>query len=105
MQEAGDLLAHLAAIMALGFVISYGFLVPWWRSPIGRNMMAMAVAHLIVFSLIIANLWFGLDWAGRPFVRALVYASIAVIFAWRTSIFLGEYLNARRREKELRNVE
>lgn len=104
MQEAGDLLAHVAAVTALSFALSYGFLVSWWRSPIGRNMMAMAVAHVAIFTLIVLNLWFGLDWAARPIVRVTIYASIAVIFAWRTAIFLGQHFAARKEQKESQDV-
>lgn len=105
MQELGDLLAHVAGAMALLFVVVYGSLAPWWRSPIGRNMMAMGVAHLIVFSLINANLIFGVTWAARPIVRTLTFGTLAAIFAWRTLIFLREQLKARRIEREAPNVE
>jgi hypothetical protein len=91
--------------MALLFVVVYGSLAPWWRSAIGRNMMAMGVAHLILFSLINASLVFGVTWVGRPIVRAFAYGVLAAIFAWRTAIFVREQVTARRLKRETQNVE
>ena len=96
MKTLADLTAHVTTVSVLVFVITYGFGAPWWRTPIGRNIFALAIAHLMIFGLVSFNLIWGLDWAGRQIVRFLIFASVASIMAWRTVIFLKEQYRARK---------
>ena len=105
MRELGDWLSHATTLTVLGFVMIYASIAPWWRTPIGRNIMALAVANLLVFALISANLVWGLDWVGRQGVRVATFAAISSIFAWRTIILVREQFHARRAEKEAPRVE
>ncbi len=102
MRQLGDVLAHVTTLSVLGFVLLYASLAPWWRTPIGRNIMALAVAHLLVFALISANLIWGLDWAGRQGVRVATFATIGLIFIWRAAILVREQARARKERDRVR---
>lgn len=100
MDALADILIYVAAGTIWSFTIGYGFFAPWWRSPMGRNVMAMSVTHTLIFALIVVNMTFGVSWAGRPIVRVLIYGSIAAVFAWRGAILLREQILVRRHYRE-----
>lgn len=91
---SGDWAAHFGFVGILLFTLGYAVFARWWRSPIGRNMMALAVVHCVVFGLIVVQIDFGTSWGGRPVVRALVFASIAMVYWWRGFILLVDQILA-----------
>jgi hypothetical protein len=92
----GDWAAFFALAGALVFTVGYGFLAPWWRSAIGRNMFMFSVAHMAIFGLVCASVLWGLEWSGRPAVRALVYALIGALFWQRALILITDQVMNRR---------
>lgn len=104
MNELANTLIYVTAAVVLLFVLGYGLFAPWWRSPMGRNVMAMSITHLMIFSLITANMIWGVSWVGRPLVRVVIYGSICSVFAWRGVILLKEQIFARARAKEAQDV-
>ena len=90
----GDWAVHFGLVGILLFTIGYGVFARWWRSSLGRNMMTLALVHLVVFGLIVVQIDFGTGWAGRPVVRALVFGSIAVVYWWRGYILLVDQILA-----------
>lgn len=90
----GDWAAHFGFVGILLFTLGYATFARWWRSPLGRNMMALALAHLLAFGLIVVQIDFGTAWAGRPWVRALVFGSIAMVYWWRGFILLVDQVFA-----------
>lgn len=91
---AGDWAVHFGLVGILLFTVGYAMFAKWWRSPLGRNMMALALVHVITFGLVVVQLDFGTAWAGRPWVRALVFAGIAVVYWWRLSILVVDQILA-----------
>lgn len=100
MDALADFLIYVATVVIWLFTLGYGFFAPWWRSPMGRNVMAMSITHALIFGLIVSNTTFGVSWAGRPIVRVLIYGSIAAIFTWRGVILLHEQILVRRDDQE-----
>lgn len=96
----GDWMAVFAFLGATAFTLGYGVAAPWWRSPIGRNMFAFSAAHMALFALIVASVFWGLEWAGRPSVRAMIFGVIGSLFWWRGLILLTDQLFARRDARE-----
>lgn len=90
----GDWAAHFGFVGILLFTLGYGIFARWWRSSLGRNVMALALAHLVTFGLIVVQLDFGIGWAGRPWVRAMVFGSIAMVYWWRLFILLVDQVLA-----------
>lgn len=97
----GDWAAMFTLIGALTFTIGYGTLARWWRSAIGRNMFMFSLSHVAIFGLVVASTLWGLEWAGRPWIRALIYASIGVLFWQRMLILLTEQVMYRRPPPEV----
>lgn len=57
-----------------------------WRTPIGWNIMAMAVVIAIETGLAIVALLFGADWPARDLIRALAWTLIAGVLWWRVAL-------------------
>lgn len=81
------------------FALGYAFFAPWWRSPMGRNVMAMSITHGMIFGLISTNMLLGTSWGARPIVRVVIYGSILFVFAWRGVILIREQVMARREDQ------
>ena len=96
MELIGDWAAFFALAGAMLFTLGYGALAPWWRSPIGRNVFLFSLAHLAVFVLIVASLLWGVDWPGRPVVRAGVYVALGLLFWQRLFILITDQVLAPR---------
>ncbi len=92
MVTVGNYAAHFATVGVLLFTLGYAMFAPWWRSPLGRNMMGLAVIHLVVFLLISVQLIWGTEWAGRAWVRALVFTAVAVVYWHRWFVLLTDQI-------------
>jgi hypothetical protein len=90
----GDWAVHFGFVGILLFTLGYMIFARWWRTAMGRNMFALALVHLITFALIVVQIDFGTSWAGRPWVRLLVFGGIAVVYWWRLYILLVDQVLA-----------
>jgi hypothetical protein len=88
----GNWAVYFGTVGILLFTIGYGVFAPWYRSPLGRNMLALAAVHLAVFSLLTVQLLFGTVWAGRPVVRMLVFLAVAVVYWHRGFVLLTDQI-------------
>jgi hypothetical protein len=88
----GNYAAHFATVGILLFTLGYAIFAPWWRSPLGRNMMTLAFVHLVTFSLISVQLVWGISWAGRGWVRAGIFAGIALVYWHRWYVLLVDQI-------------
>lgn len=89
----------VAAAGCLLFVIVYHLRVTWWRSDVGRNLMALgAVLAALFFYTVVVSVWpdgclaMVLRW-----VRTAIAVSVAVIMVQRTRILLRTQRENRRR--------
>lgn len=73
---------------ALLFVVSYAWRTrgAWWSSAVGRNVMALMSAILLVSGLAVAGVIWGTDWPHRNVIRFLAWSLIAVCVWWRVVI-------------------
>ena len=73
---------------AVTFVAVYSR-TTWWRTEMGRNVMAlMTVVVLLVGHGVIARVWLGTDYPGRPAVRVALNLAANFILIWRLSLLL-----------------
>jgi hypothetical protein len=78
----GNALIVLSAIEALAFVAMYSVVARWWRSEVGRNIMALmgVIAAVLVLSTI--RIIFG-DNSWFAWLRLGVFAGVPVVLARR----------------------
>lgn len=63
------------------YVIAYGISARWWRTTVGRSMMALGAAIFAVSTLAGTSAIFGQDYTTRPVIRLgvwLVTAGVTV---------------------------
>ena len=81
-------LAEEAVVPALLFVAAYACLQPWWRSVVGRHMMAFMFGCTVVLALVDLSAILGMHYPGRDWVRFGAWVVINVIFWWRLVILV-----------------
>lgn len=102
-REYGDHALIGCAVVAATFVLLYMFLSPWWKTPAGRNIMA------VMGSLAVSLVYF--TWAVNaggipPFfwpIRAMLFTGILLAIGHRIILFLRAHVLARRARKENRH--
>lgn len=80
-----------------GFVVVYAALAPWWRSPIGRNLMTLAIALLAAFALMSAGAWLG---PFPPWVWLTVVGLLGVTGVDRTALLIHAHRNAAKGRRD-----
>jgi hypothetical protein len=75
----------------LNFVISYQVLARWWRSEVGRTMMAFALCETAVLGLSVLVMAFG-DFWGREALALLAFAAFTAVSWWRWLVLLKAQL-------------
>lgn len=75
-----------AFVPILVFIVTYHVLARWWKTPEGRNVMALALL-LMMFSLVIIIRRAGFPDAARLMTDGLFYL-VGVTFLWRTGLLL-----------------
>lgn len=88
-------LTVLAAIPALGFVITYAR-VRWYRSMVGRGVMIVMTCLNLLISMGVLRVFFGLHYRYREALLLFVYTAICVGL-WTMFVSL---LHVRRDQRE-----
>jgi hypothetical protein len=93
-QTAGNVLLVLTAIPAVLSVLAYSR-VPWWRTEIGRHLMAyMAIVALLTL-LGVVRIVFGPPWFDT--LRTALFALFPVVTWWRLTLIVKEQRETRAR--------
>ena len=86
-RDVSTLLAVLAALPTWGFVALYALRAPWWRTPIGRNLMAVSTAVAVALTLVVLGRLGLRFWAGYQFLAMALYLVVGVLM-WHRFILL-----------------
>jgi len=91
----------LAAIACATFMVTYHARAPWWRSDIGRNLMAFAAAvGMLCAYTVLVSVWpdgcFATVMRG---VRTATVLAISVLMVQRTRLLLEAQRQHRDRSK------
>lgn len=81
-RQLGNALLTAGCLGALVFVILY-LRSPWWKSPTGRNVMAMMGLIALLLGLAALPALFGVQYPFRDWVRAASFLLVAVVVWWR----------------------
>lgn len=84
------------ALAFLAFSAAYGVLAPWWRSALGRNVMALMASCGLFVSLGVIKLVWPHTFDHMPWLRPAVWLVIGTIGWWRVVLLIHEQ---RRRGK------
>lgn len=82
MRVLAGVLLVAAFLGGLNFVISYHVLARWWRSEVGRTMMAFAMCETAVLGLSVLVMTFG-DFWGREALSLLAFVAFTAVSWWR----------------------
>jgi hypothetical protein len=103
-KDYGDWAFFACAGVAVVFAVLYLFVAPWWKSPTGRNIMAvmgsMALA-LGYFAWVIAA--HGVPPGFYP-VRAILFTGIALAIGWRVVLLVRVQVLQRNRDRNVEKV-
>jgi hypothetical protein len=80
-----------AFLGGLNFVITYQVLARWWRTEVGRTMMAFALCETAVLGLSVLALAFG-DFWGRQALSLLAFCGFTAVSWWRWLVLLKAQL-------------
>lgn len=98
--QAGECAFYAFTTATVLFMILYGTLSPWWRTPTGRNIMTL------MSSLGVAGVYF--SWAyerGGPLpegfypVRFVIFFALFLAVSWRVVLFTREQILVRRENR------
>lgn len=94
-----DVAIWAGAIVPLLFVVQYTYLSRWWRSPVGRMIVALDACLFVVMALLAAQLaGAGVSAIGFLGVEAVALLGVPVVIVWRMAVW--ERLR-RKRQREL----
>lgn len=93
---ANAIASILATVACFGFAIVYHVRVTWWKSEMGRNLMALAVVLGALCLYTAIGTFFPSVLTPLRWVHVGIALGIAVVMTWRTHIFL-------RTQREFRN--
>lgn len=83
----GYALTVLAFFGTAVFVTTYHLLAPWWRSEIGRNIMAGFACEAVILGLAVLAMAFG-DYPGRQVLGLLAFAAFTGVSWWRWVVLI-----------------
>lgn len=84
-----------AFVGGLTFVVTYQITARWWRSDVGRNMMAFVAAETLILGTGVWALAFG-DSAARRVVAVVAFGLFVATSWWRSVTLLKAQLRNRR---------
>lgn len=89
----------LAFLGGFSFITLYQITSRWWRSDVGRNMMAFVVSETVLLSSAVMVWLFG-DFAGRQVFGVVAFAMFTAASWWRTVALVRALLKRRRADQE-----
>lgn len=91
----------VAALSAsVGYAVFYAVATTWYRTLMGTGQFIDKVSLALLLSLSAATAFFGPDWAGRDFIRSLVFG-LLIGGQWAAlAAFYVTYRRARRANRE-----
>ena len=98
----GNLLVLLSAIEASGFVVVYWATAPWWRSPMGRNVMSLMFVIALVLDLSVVRIFVpgAVDLLWFNILRLVVFALVPVVLGMRLWLLVKVQVMDRRQERD-----
>lgn len=79
----------VAFCAAVAFIVLYSVIAPWWRSPLGRNVVALDASISLTLLPGVVHHFFGVSTALDPYFAwftVLAFGAVPLVIAWRAWI-------------------
>jgi hypothetical protein len=96
----GTVLVWVSTVEAVGFVVLYHMVAPWWRTSVGRSVMGLLSVIAVILLLSGIRMALGGDTLVFAWIRLVVFAGLPVVIAQRTLLLIRLQLHTRRAEQE-----
>jgi len=80
----------------LTFVVLYLNVAGWWRTEMGRHVMAFMTSCLLAIGTRVSRLVWS-EWTGYPVLRAITTWLAVFVVAWRIALLIKTQITNRRR--------
>lgn len=98
-EALGNVLVVLTCAGAITFCAMYALFSPWWKSAMGRNVMAMmGTIGLFLILAIIRMIWPN-AFNDMPWIRLVAWSLIGGIVWWRVVLLVRTQVLRRRDER------
>lgn len=96
---ANRVLLVLALLGGMTFVAVYQITSAWWKSDVGRNMMAFVFSEVIILGLSVQVWLFG-DFPGRQIFGIVAFALFTVASWWRAAVLIRTIFKRRKADRD-----
>lgn len=97
-----DVLRVNAFFAVAVFMATYHLLAPWYRSEVGRNIMAFMGCNQMLLALGVLQMLVGgmapAPWSWFNVLRAAAFAGLGVVVWWRWSLLIRAQRDGRAQE-------
>jgi hypothetical protein len=90
-----EVLFWVAATPVILFPVLYAVVARWWRTPVGRHEMVLALALLALVAIGLLHRAFGSGYPGEAGFRVGVYLFVALALWWRLILLVRVQIHAR----------
>lgn len=97
---AGSVVLVICAVLSMTFVVVYHYSAVWWRSEVGKHLMAIASSETAILTTQSIRLIIGEDTSWFSFIRLVVFLSFPVTLIWRLWILWKLQIRPRRGRRE-----
>ena len=87
----GDIFLYTGAIAGSLFCLAYWVLAPWWKSEMGRHIMAFTAVISVTLDYVVYRSINRLE-RPQPGVRAIIFGAIAIVIVWRLWMLIRDQL-------------
>lgn len=98
-KQAGECAFYAFTASSIVFMVLYGFLSPWWRSPTGRNIMLVMGLLAVTSGYFTTAYWAGVSPVLDYPIRFFLFSGLFVAVSWRVVLFVREQILARRSDR------
>jgi hypothetical protein len=103
--DYGEVITLASFFAAVGFVALYSVLAPWWKTPLGRSIVALDTAVAMTVAPSVLHFVFGvtsLKSETFAFFTLGAFTMIPIIIVWRGWLLWRLQTGVRKAERESR---
>jgi hypothetical protein len=97
-RDLGSWVIVLCAVLSLTFVVTYHFSALWWKSEIGKHLMAIAASEFLILATQSVRVITGVQSECFELFRLFIFLSFPVVLTWRLVILWKLQVKPKREE-------
>lgn len=99
MRALGDAELNVIFGMLMVFVGLYLALAGWWRTPMGRHIMAFMLSATVTVGVRVSKTFLG-EWSGYYTLRAMAFALVILTLGWRILLLIKAQIARYERRRQ-----